>query len=350
VTAPRNCLISRHPPGGVSVAQPGFVDRSERIGAYRVTDLLATGATSSVLAAVAEGPFGFTRTVALKSLRGDAARSPEHVRDFLHEARAAACLDHPHIAQIHALVEERDRHFMVMELVRGWSVRALTATLSLTRRRAAFEIASMLVRDAALAVHALHDVGVLHRNLSPDNLLVSAGGHLKVIDFGAASWELLDQVRARPAPALDVAYAAPETGLGLRADRPCDVYSLGAVLHELVTGAPPPAGAGWPRWRGGGGPNAAVALADDDELPAGLGIVIDRALRYAPQERYATAAEFAAALDDVADLHSWRVRNADVAAYLTRTFTTRVALPRAPRRRPEAELGKTRVRLRRYGT
>lgn len=322
------------------------MERSERIGAYRVTDVLASGTVSTVLSAVSDGAAGFARPVALKALRGDAARSRELASDFVHEARAAACLDHPNVVQVHGFIEERDRNFLVMELVRGWSVRAMTATLALTRRRAAHEIAVALVRDAAWAAHALHDVGVLHRNLSPDNLLVSAGGHLKIIDFGAASWELVERVRARPAPALDVAYAAPETTLGLRADRPCDVYSLGAVLHELCTGAPPPAGTGWPRWRGTG---EAGALGDDHDLPAGLAEVIERALRYAPQERFATAADLATALDEVAARHGWRTGAPAIGNYLALTFATRLALPRAIRR-PESELGKTRVRLRRIGS
>jgi serine/threonine-protein kinase len=316
------------------------MDRSERIGAYRVTELLAQGASSYVVAAVHEGPGGFTRPVAMKTLRGAMARVPSQARDFLFEARAAASVTHPHVVQVHGLLEERDRTFLIMELVRGWSVRAMCATLALTRRCAAYEIAVALVRDAALGVHALHDAGVLHRDLSPDNLLVAASGHVKIVDFGAASWDLIERVRARPAPLVDVAYAAPETTLGLRVDRPCDVYTLGAVLHELCLGVPPIAASGWPHRRGAG----AAPMTDD--LPDGLGSVLERALRYAASERFATAADLAQALDDVAAHHGWRTSPPAIAAYLSSTFATRSAA-RPLVRRPPSEPGRTRVRLRR---
>lgn len=317
------------------------MDRPERIGPYRITELLAQGSTSYVVAALNEGPGGFTMPVALKTLRSAFARSPSSSRDFLFEARAAASVVHPHIAQAHGLVEERERLFLVMEHVRGWSLRGLCATLSLTRRCCAYEIAVALVRNAAQATHALHDVGVLHRNLSPDNLLISGSGHVKVIDFGAASWDLIVRVRASTSPpVVDAAYAAPEVSLGLAADRPCDVYTLGAVLHELCLGAPP-AALGWPNWRGAG------VAPPTDGLPDGLGPVIERALRYAPQERFATAADFAHALEEVAARHRWRASPAMIAAYCVRTFATRTLAPPIHSRRPPSELGRTRVRLRR---
>jgi serine/threonine protein kinase len=323
------------------------MERPERIGPYRITELLAQGSTSYVVAALNEGPGGFTMPVALKTLRSSFARSPSSARDFLFEARAAAALVHPHIAQVHGLVDERDRLFLVMEHVRGWSLRGLCATLALTRRTCAFEIAVALVRHAAQAAQALHDVGVLHRNLSPDNLLVSSTGHIKLIDFGAASWDLIVRVRASTSPPMvDSAYAAPEVSLGLAADRPSDVYTLGAVLHELCLGAPP-AALGWPNWRGAG------VAPPTDGLPDGLGAVIERALRYAPQERFATAGDFSHALEEVAARHRWRASPTMIAAYCARTFATRtVAKPissvaRPGSRRPPSELGRTRVRLKR---
>ncbi len=315
------------------------MDRPERIGPYRVTELLAHGNSSYVVAAVLDGPAGYSQPVAMKTLRGALARIPAHARDFVFEARATACVYHPHVVQAHGLIEERDRAFLVMELVRGWSVRALCATLALTRRCCAYQVAVALVRDAALGTHALHDVGVLHRALSPDNLLIAASGHVKIIDFGAASWELLERVRPRPAPIADTAYAAPEASLGLRVDRPCDVYSLGAVLHELCLGAPP-AAAGWPNWRGAG------VAPPTEGLPDGLGAVIERALRYNAGERFASAADLAQALDDVAARHMWRPSPSTIAPYLTRTFATRTMAPPLVRR-PPSEVGRTRVRLRR---
>ncbi len=315
------------------------MDRPEHIGPYRITELLAQGSTSYVVAAMHEGPGGFAAPAALKTLRSAFARSPAAARDFLFEARAAAAVVHPHIAQVHGIVEDRERVFLAMELVRGWSVRALCATLALTRRCCAYEVAVEVVRDAALAAHALHDAGVLHRNLSPDNLLLAGTGHVKVVDFGAASWDLVVRLQGGATPVVDAAYAAPEVSLGLTADRPSDVYTLGAVLHELCLGAPP-AALGWPNWRGAG------VAPPTDGLPDGLGAVIERSLRYAATERFASAADLAQALDEVAARHRWRASHPTIAAYLARTFAVRTIAPPVARRAP-SELGRTRVRLRR---
>ncbi len=319
------------------------MSRIERIGTYRLVELLAQRTTTDVHAAVCEGPAGYTQPVAVKSLRAALANSSAHVPAFLHEARAAAAVYHPNVVQAHGLLEERDRYFLVMELVRGWTVRALAATLALRRRAIAIDIAVTIVRDAAAGAHALHAAGLLHRNLSPENLMIGAGGHVKIIDFGCASWELTERVRPAPLPQLDAGCAAPEAALGLRGDRRGDVYSLGVVLHELVLGGPPPAAAGWPRWRGAGAPRQAPR----SDVPPALAAVMDRALRYDRDERYDTAGELATALDEVALRQGWRTSPAALGAYLAQTFTGVVVHHGLPRPASTANMGTTRVRLRR---
>ncbi len=265
--------------------------RIERIGPYRIDEVIAEGATSYVLGGTYEGPSGFSQPVAVKTLRGPALRSPASVRDLVHEATAAAHVVHPGIVQVHALLEEDRLPLLVMERVHGWSLRALCATLALTRRHVPPDHAAAIVRAAALAVHALHDGGLVHNGLHPENLMVTTNGYLKVLDFGAATWE---------------------------SDRPCDVHALGVVLHELCGGGAPP------------------------ELRA----VTDRALRHHADERFATAADLAEALDDVAAHHRWRASPPSTAAYLADTFATRAHAP-AVARRASSVHGRTRVRLRR---
>jgi serine/threonine-protein kinase len=168
---------------------------------------------------------------------------------------------------------------------------------------------------------------------------------VKIIDFGAASWELAARGSARPSPPRDLSYAAPEVPQGLDLERPSDVYSLGAVLHEICSTALPPASSAWPRRRGAVQPGEPGL---DDLLPEGLGAVLDRALRHAPHERFATAADFAEALDDVAAHHRWRTTPAHIGEYLAQTFATGAHAAR-PYRRPPSETSTTRVRLRRTG-
>lgn len=242
--------------------------RIERIGPYRMIDVIAQGATSVVLGGIYEGPAGFSAPVAIKTLRTDALRSPVRVRDFVHEARAAAHVVHPNIAQIHALLDEPGLPLLVMERVRGWSVRALIATAALRGRPIPHERVVELVGAAALAAHALHEAGLIHGHLTPDNLLVTTTGYVKVIDFGAARWD---------------------------GDRAADVYALGALLRELCAGPPSSA----------------------------LRAVIARALRGHPGEQFATTADLAQALDDIAADHGWRASPPATARLLARTFGVR---------------------------
>jgi len=319
------------------------MDRIERIGSYRITELLAQRTTADVYAAVGEGPGGYAQPVAVKALRTSIARSASHLPQFLHEARAAAAVYHPNIVQAHGLVEEDDRYYLVMELVRGWTVRALAATLALRRRAIAVDVAVAIVRDAASGAHALHTAGLIHRNLSPENLMIAAGGHVKIIDFGCATWEVTERAHPTPLPQLDVGCASPEAAMGQRVDRRGDVYTLAAVLHELITGAPPAAGAGWPRWRG----SSPSRTAPRSDVPEALTAVIDRALRYDPEDRHDAAGDFAEALEEVEVQQGWRTSPAALGAYLAQTFTGVVAHGALPRPIAASNMGKTRVYLRR---
>jgi serine/threonine protein kinase len=294
------------------------------ISNHRLESVIAHGVTSELWSAVRLGPGGFAQTVALKTLTPLHAASPPHVRAFLNESRAAGHVHHPNVVKTHEVIEEDGRYWLSMDLVRGWSLRSLVATLRLTRRLMPLEIAVALVRDAASGVHAIHAAGLLHRHVSPGNTMASAQGHAVVLDFGNAAWQLAEQVRfTPPLTELDRAYASPQMVARHRVDVRTDVYSLGAVLHELVTGEAPPSA---------GGRQVFIAPSSwRPDLPPALEGIIGRTLDDGPAGRFATALELAQVLDSVAAQERWNATPPAVAAFLAEVFGgTAEQVPRPP--------------------
>lgn len=254
--------------------------------------LLARGATSEVWSATRVGPEGFAAPVALKTLTAAALETAEHVRAFLAEARAGGAVVHPNVAHTHALLEEDGRYWLVMELVRGWTVGALLGSAAATGRTIPLPIAVAIARDVASGLEAIHAAGLVHGNVSPDNLMLAIAGHAVVIDFGAA----LARGAARPriAPVAEATYAAPELRSRAPLEARADVWSLGAVLRELV-----------PR-------RTAVPFLLDSAL--------ERALNPDPARRFPSAGALAIALDLIARREGWLVTPTDVAAHLRETM------------------------------
>jgi eukaryotic-like serine/threonine-protein kinase len=208
-------------------------------GRYELTRFVAGGAMGEVWEAHDER---MDRTVAVKVLRPEYACDPVAVSRFRTEAQLAARLAHPGIAHVHDVddgASPNDVPWMVQEFVPGRPLReVVAATGGLDPVRAAG-----LIAQAADAVHAAHQAGVVHRDLTPGNLLVCAGDVVKITDFGIA--------RAADAPTLTAtgqvlgaaAYLSPEQVGGQPATAESDIYTLGVVLYECLTGARPFSGA-----------------------------------------------------------------------------------------------------------
>jgi serine/threonine protein kinase len=185
------------------------------------------------------------RRVLLEFLDGDAWRDEALRERVSFEVRTASMLSHPNIAAVYGLEEAGGRAFVVTEHVRGESLRALLERGPIDTDRA-IDVALQILS----ALSGAHETGVVHRSLSPDRVVVTASGRVKVVDFAPA----------RPA---DARYAAPERRGGTRADHRCDLFSFGVVLVEML-------GAGF---------------------PAGLRAIVDRALEKDPERRYQSAHE-----------------------------------------------------------
>jgi predicted ATPase/predicted Ser/Thr protein kinase len=178
------------------------------------------------------------RQVALKFLPVDFARDADRLQRFLREARTASALNHPHICVVHALGKHEDRPFIVMEFIDGETLRARVAG------RPDVEQAARWIAQAARALATAHAAGVIHRDIKPENIMVRRDGYVKVLDFGLARRlpTLTDRGGNSPHPGAlvgTVGYMSPEQAHGVAVDSAADIFSLGIVLYELVTGRHP---------------------------------------------------------------------------------------------------------------
>ncbi len=285
----------------------------EVVSRYRIEAELGQGGMGVVYRA---HDTNLGRDVALKFLPARLASDPAVLARFTREARLASSLNHPHICIVHDIESHDGRPFMVMELCTGETVKQLL-------RRGPLPVAQAvdLALQAAGALDAAHRRGIVHRDIKPANLFVSPSGQLKVLDFGLA--KLSEPPAGGPDPALDslpprepeaeltrpgtalgtVAYMSPEQALGKPVDTRSDLFSLGAVLYEMVTGE---------RAFGGSSPGAVFdrilnreprrSSRVNPQVPELLEDVLDGLLAKQADDRYASAAELIADLEQVARL------------------------------------------------
>ncbi|HEX4826032.1 MAG TPA: protein kinase [Candidatus Polarisedimenticolaceae bacterium] len=216
--------------------------RQGSIGPYKIVSRLGSGGVGEVYRAT-DTRLG--REVAIKVLLENVARDPERIGRFKREARVAASLNHSNIAAIYGFEDEGDAHFLVMELVEG---RSLADRLK--QGPLPIDDALAVVEQIAGALEAAHDAGIVHRDLKPSNVMLTPDGKAKILDFGLA--KALDE--ESPAGALDHSptvsihltspgmmvgtfpYMSPEQARGRAVDRRSDVWALGCVLYECLTG------------------------------------------------------------------------------------------------------------------
>lgn len=177
---------------------------------YQLVRRLAPGGTAEIHLARARGIEGFEKLIAVKRLRAEHADCPEIADRFLAEARLAAALDHPNIAQVYDVGRDGDVYYVAMEYVDGHDLDAIRERASLTGRAISIDTVAAIAIGVASALQSAHDSGVAHRDINGENVIVSRDGNVKLIDFGVAA-------------------TTP-------ADRRDDVVSLGILMWELATG------------------------------------------------------------------------------------------------------------------
>ncbi len=203
------------------------------IGHYKVLETLGTGAMGTVQIAV---DTYIDRPVAIKSLRADFLRDPEFVSRFRGEAKSLALLNHPNIAALYTPVFEAGQLHLVMELVKGKSLEQI-----LQERGKPLPVKETLA-IAAQACDGLayaHEMGVVHRDVKPSNLMIGNDGRLKIMDFGIARVQGSVRLTRSGTAVGTPLYMSPEQCRGGEGDERSDIYSLGVVLYEMLAGAPP---------------------------------------------------------------------------------------------------------------
>ncbi len=262
---------------------------------YRVLEMIGAGGMGVVYKAE---DLKLRRRVALKVLPPDRMGSEEHRARFLREARAAAAVTHPHIATIHEVGEEGAVLFIAMELIEGQTLRS-----RLESGRVTLDEAVRSCAEIAEGLSRAHGAHVIHRDLKPANVMLGPDGHVKILDFGLA------RLHAGPTDVLESgpsgvetgsadltaagrvlgtpSYMSPEQARGESVDARSDLFSLGVMLYEMVTGRAP--------FRGETPTETLSAIIGDDPVPAmeinpaippALGQVIGRCLEKDPRDRY----------------------------------------------------------------
>ena len=201
-----------------------------RLNGFLLTSLLGKGGMGAVYQAVDES---LGRRVAVKVMLKALGEDRKSIETFRKEAQAAAALNHPNIAQIHVFGEEKGQPYIVMELLTGGRLDQMIAKAQSLDEWAVLRIGM----GVAEGLKAANDIGLVHGDIKPENILLDANGVAKVVDFGLASF--LDKAPPSEGVWGTPYYIAPEKARGQRGDARSDIYSLGATLYHVLAGQPP---------------------------------------------------------------------------------------------------------------
>jgi eukaryotic-like serine/threonine-protein kinase len=278
------------------------ITEGAHVSHYRIHSQIGAGGMGEVYLAT---DTLLNRKVALKILPDEVASDGRRVRRFLQEAKTVSALNHPHIITIYEVGEEDSRSFIATEFIEGMTLRDVIRGNQLKLERT-IEIATQV----ASALTAAHTVNIIHRDIKPENIMLRDDGYVKVLDFGLA--KLTHQSSSPEASTLvntadgvvlgTLSYMSPEQARGVEVDARTDIWSLGAVLYEMVTGRPP--------FEGTTTSDVLAAVLDREptpvaryspKAPAELERIIKKALAKNPEQRYQTAKDLVIDLKDLKD-------------------------------------------------
>jgi serine/threonine-protein kinase len=300
-----------------------------QLGRYRIIEHLATGGMAEIFLALHEAEAGFQKQLVLKVLQRRWEDRPEVVELFLGEARIAALMNHPNIVDVYDVSSEASKHFIAMEHIPGRTLTDLAKRAIQVTKSIPTEVGLFIAAEVAGALAHMYDgtggdgqpFRVVHRDISPTNVLISTSGEVKLIDFGIARQGIavIEASGARPGK---VTYMSPEQVKGSPIDGRSDIFCLGTILYEITLGRR--------LWRG---PREVAVKRIVDErpkpptyvrhdYPAELELIVMRALEKRPEDRYQSPTEFYYDLQSFMERSSAHLRNNfQMADYAAKIFS-----------------------------
>lgn len=317
----------------------------QSFGKYVLVDHISSGGMADVYRAKVQGIRGFTKTVAIKRIHEHLLERTRFLRMFTDEAKIASRLVHNNIVQIYDLGEVDSIPFIAMEYVSGRDLYRVLKRLAAMNRKFPWRLATLVIREVCTGLQFAHDFRspdgqpqeIVHRDVSPRNIVLSYDGEVKLTDFGVARARDREEHTEHGVIKGKVRYISPEGARGEEVDRRSDIFSLGIVLAEMLTMAPLR-----------DAPNEMAMLLDIrkgyldrgriDELPEALRAVIDRAIAVDPDDRYPSAAAMRDDLLARLDPATQPMTKAEVATFMHALFTDDIEREKRSDHKAEQEL------------
>jgi hypothetical protein len=324
-------LCARLPTQELSVVSMSTTNElvGSQLGRYQIAQHLATGGMAEIFLAHQDGMAGFRKELVLKVLQTRWEDHPEIIKLFLGEARLSALMDHPNIVDVYDVALESGRHFIAMEHIAGRTLTDLAKRAIAVTKSIPVEVGVFIAAEIAGALAYMYDgagargvpLRVVHRDISPTNVLISTSGQVKLIDFGIARQgeNVVEESGVRPGK---VTYMSPEQVKGEPLDGRSDIFCLGTILYEITLGRR--------LWRGPRDVASKRILEERPkpptfvrhDYPSELELIVLRTLEKKPEDRYQSAIELHNDLNNFLEQSGAHLRNnCQMADYVTKIFS-----------------------------